>query len=74
MEQVTISLEGFLKEKVEAILRSSGMTWAEFIENAANDPFYTEKNLRRIQESIQQLEEGAIVRKTMAELEEMAGG
>ncbi len=36
------------------------------------DPFYSEKNMKALQKSIQQVEEGKIVMKTMEELEEMA--
>ena len=33
------------------------------------DPFYSESNMKAIDESIKQLEEGKVVRKTIAELE-----
>ena len=36
------------------------------------DPFYSEKNLHAIEESIKQLKQGKIVVKTMEELEEIA--
>ncbi len=35
------------------------------------DPFYSESNMKAIDESIKQLEEGKVVRKTMRELEAM---
>ena len=35
------------------------------------DPFYSESNMKAIDESIKQLEEGKVVRKTMKELEVM---
>ena len=35
------------------------------------DPFYSEINMKAIDESIKQLEEGKVVRKTMRELEAM---
>ncbi len=35
------------------------------------DPFYSESNMKAIDESIKQLEEGKVVRKTMKELEAM---
>ena len=35
------------------------------------DPFYSERNMKAIDESIKQLEEGKVVRKTIAELEAM---
>ena len=35
------------------------------------DPFYSESNMKAIDESIKQLEEGKVVRKTMEELEAM---
>lgn len=36
------------------------------------DPFYSESNMKAIEESIQQLKEGKVVIKTMEELEAMA--
>lgn len=36
------------------------------------DPFYSESNMKAIEESIQQLKEGKVVVKTMEELEAMA--
>ena len=35
------------------------------------DPFYSESNMKAIDESIKQLEKGKVVRKTMRELEAM---
>ena len=35
------------------------------------DPFYSESNMKSIDESIKQLKEGKVVRKTMKELETM---
>ncbi len=35
------------------------------------DPFYSESNMKAIDESIKQLKEGKVVRKTIAELEAM---
>jgi DNA-damage-inducible protein J len=36
-----------------------------------NDPFYSEENLRHLQESIKEIEEGKVIVKTMGELAEM---
>ncbi len=36
------------------------------------DPFYSESNMKAIDESIKQLAKGKVVRKTLEELEEMA--
>lgn len=36
------------------------------------DPFYSESNMKAIEESVQQLKEGKVVVKTMEELEAMA--
>ncbi len=44
-----------------------------FIIEAPLDPFYSESNMARLQHSFQQEKEGKVIRKTMAELEEMAG-
>lgn len=38
----------------------------------AADPFFSETNQRRLKESLQELNEGKVVQKTMTELEEMA--
>lgn len=35
------------------------------------DPLYLESNMKRLQQSIQQLEEGRVITKTMKELEDM---
>ena len=40
----------------------------------ASDQFYSESNMKHLQRSIQQLEEGRVIVKTMDELEEMANG
>ncbi len=44
-----------------------------FIIEAPLDPFYSESNMNRLQHSFQQEKEGKVIKKTMAELEEMAG-
>ena len=36
------------------------------------DPFYSENNIKAIKESIKQLEEGKVVKKSLKEFEEMA--
>ena len=36
------------------------------------DPFYSENNMKAMKESIKQLEEGKVVKKSLKELEEMA--
>ena len=38
------------------------------------DPFYSESNMRRIEESIEQIRQGKVVVKTMEELEAMENG
>ena len=42
-----------------------------FIIEAPLDPFYSESNVKRLQHSFRQEEEGRLVRKSMAELEAM---
>jgi hypothetical protein len=37
-----------------------------------NDPLYAAANIRRLNESLSQFREGKVIRKTFAELEEMA--
>lgn len=38
----------------------------------SDDPFYSESNQKALRESIQQLNEGKVIHKTMEELEQMA--
>lgn len=38
------------------------------------DPFYSERNMQALDESIMQLRQGKVVEKTLEELEEMAHG
>ena len=40
----------------------------------ASDSFYSDSNVKHIQQSIQQLEDGKVIVKTMDELEELANG
>lgn len=40
----------------------------------ASDLFYSENNMKHLRESIQQMENGQVVAKTMAELEKMTNG
>ena len=44
-----------------------------FIIEAPLDPFYSESNVKRLQHSFRQEEEGRLVRKSMAGLEAMEG-
>ena len=43
-----------------------------FTIEAPVDPFYSESNMARLRHSLKQAEEGKVISKTMAELEEMA--
>ena len=40
----------------------------------SNDPFYSDSNMKALQKSIEELENGKIVIKTMDELEKMVNG
>ncbi len=40
----------------------------------SNDPFYSDSNLRALQNSLNQLKDGNVVTKTLDELEEMENG
>ena len=73
------------KAEMEQVCREMGMTMTTAFNIFAQrvirerkipfevsaDPFYSEKNMKRLEESIQQLEEGKVVVKTMEELEAM---
>lgn len=84
MAQINIRIEDELKSRAEALFDELGMNMTTafqiFIRQALReggipfeittktDPFYSESNLHVLKESIAQIEEGKVVRKTMDEL------
>ncbi len=60
----------------EQQLRSIAITVKQLLSNSSvdSDPFYSESNLKAIDRSLKELEEGKVIVKTMQELEVMADG
>lgn len=85
--QVNFRIDEDVKRNAEMVLDDIGLSMSAaftvFLKKIARerripfeltaDPFYSESNMRHLQKSIQQLEEGRVITKTMEELEEMAG-
>lgn len=86
---LSVRMDMDVKRQLDALCADVGMTTSTAInmfakafirerrlpfDVVASDPFYSESNMRHLQRSIQQLDEGKIVIKTMEELEEMANG
>ena len=88
MKTVTLRMENSVKEELDKMLESMGMNIATFYNlytlrtirdrkipfeiTAAEDPFYSESNMRHLQKSKEQIKQGKVVVKTMNELEAMA--
>ena len=81
MAQTTLSvrMDADVKSQLDALCADVGMTtstavnmFAKAFEVVASDPFYSESNMKHLQRSIRQLEEGQTVTRTMDELEKMA--
>ena len=82
---VNIRMDEDLKHGMEEVCRELGMDMTTAITIFARkmtrekripfevsvDPFYSEKNMRAIEESMEQLRQGKVVVKTLEELEEM---
>ena len=85
MASINFRMERSQKNELEKVCREMGMTMTTAFNIFAQrvirdrkipfevsaDPFYSEKNMRRLDESLRQLEEGKVVVKTMEELEAM---
>ena len=86
---LSIWMDTELKNQLDALCADVGMTTSTAInmfarafvrerrlpfDVVASDSFYSETNMAHLQKSIQQLEEGRIITKTMDELESMANG
>lgn len=85
---VNIRMDEELKHGMEEVCRELGMDMTTAITIFARkmtrekripfevsvDPFYSEKNMRAIEESMEQLRQGRVVVKTLEELEDMANG
>ena len=85
---VNIQMDPDLKERAETVFQDMGLNMTSAINLFIRqtllqgkipfaiyaDPFYSESNMRALQESIRQAKEGKVVVKTMEELEQMANG
>ena len=86
---LSVRMDMDVKRQLDALCADVGMTTSTAVnmfakafirerrlpfDVVASDPFYSENNMRHLQHSIQQLDEGKVVIKTMDELEEMANG
>ena len=88
MKTVTLRMDDSTKDELDQILASMGMNIATFYNlytlrtirdrkipfeiTAAEDPFYSDSNMRHLQRSKEQIRQGKVVVKTMEELEAMA--
>ena len=86
---LSVRMDADVKSQLDALCADVGMTTSTAInmfarafirerrlpfDVVASDPFYTESNVKHLLRSIQQLDEGKVVTKTMDELEELANG
>lgn len=86
---LSVRMDADVKSQLDALCADVGMTTSTAInlfakafirerklpfEVIASDSFFSESNIRHLQRSIKQLEEGRVVVKTMDELDEMANG
>ncbi len=84
---LSVRMDVELKRQLDALCADVGMTTSTAInmfakafvrerrlpfEVVASDLFYSEANMKHLQRSIKQLEEGQVITKTMDELEAMA--
>ena len=86
MASINFRMERSQKNELEKVCREMGMTMTTAFNIFAQrvirdrkipfevsaDPFYSEKNLKWLEESQREIEEGKVVVKTMEELEAMA--
>ena len=86
---LSVRMDADVKSQLDALCADVGMTTSTAInlfakafirerklpfEIVASDSFFSESNMRHLQRSIKQIEEGKVIVKTMDELEEMANG
>ena len=89
MRTISIRLDNRECEELDEVLRQMGQTKQTFFETytktvlrlrripfvieAPKDPFYSKSNMDQLERSEQQLKEGKVIKKTIKELEAMAG-
>lgn len=86
---LSVRMDSDVKRQLDALCADVGMSTSTAInmfakafirerrlpfDVVASDPFYSDSNMRFLQQSIQQLNEGKVITKTMEDLEEMANG
>ena len=86
---LSVRMDAEVKSQLDALCANVGMTTSTAVnlfakafirerklpfEVVASDLFYSENNMKHMQRSIQQLQEGRVIVKTMDELEELANG
>lgn len=86
---LSVRMDSDVKRQLDALCADVGMTTSTAInmfakafirerrlpfDVVASDSFYSESNMKHLQRSIQQIDEGKVITKTMDELEEMANG
>ena len=84
---LSVRMDADVKGQLDALCEDVGMTTSTAVnmfarafireqklpfEVVASDPFFSESNMKHLNSSIRQLNEGKVVVKTMEELEEMA--
>jgi DNA-damage-inducible protein J len=88
MAQISIRIDDTIKDDADKLFAELGLTLSgafnifvrqalrqrgiPFVINAESDPFYNAANMRWIEQSIRQMQEGHIVSKSFQELEQMA--
>ena len=86
MTQVNFRIDESVKASAESALKDMGLTLSTAINmflvkvgrekripfEITADPFYSEDNVRALEESLAQFREGRVVTKTLEELEKMA--
>lgn len=85
---VSVQMDRDLKERAEAVFQDMGLSMTSAVNlfirqtllqgkipfSIYADPFYSESNMKALQESVQEAKEGKVIVKTMEELERMADG
>lgn len=86
---LSVRMDSEVKSQLDALCADVGMSTSTAInlfakafirerrlpfDVVASDQFYSEDNMKRLRQSVRQLDEGKVVTKTMDELEKMANG
>ena len=86
---LSVRMDSEVKSQLDALCADVGMSTSTAInlfakafirerrlpfDVVASDQFYSESNMKHLQRSIRQLDEGKVITKTMDELEKMADG